>query len=130
MTDVHYLTIQQALFIHKRIIDETGGARGVRDIGALQSSIARPQATFGKMPLFPSILGKAAALLHGIILNHPFVDGNKRTGLTAAALFLQINGWKLDTSHEELESFVLEIAIGRHDVGEIANWLRAHTQEI
>jgi len=130
MTDIHYLTIEQALFIHKRIIDETGGARGVRDIGALQASISRPQATFDRQPLFPDIFSKAAALLHGIILNHPFVDGNKRTGLTVAALFLQINGRKLDASHEELELFILDIAVERYDVGEIARWLRAHTQEI
>ena len=130
MTDIHYLTIEQALFIHKRIIDETGGARGVRDIGALQASISHPQAIFDKLPLSPDIFSNAAALLHGIILNHPFVDGNKRTGLTVAALFLQINGKKLAASHEELELFILDIAVGRYDVGEIAQWLRTHTQEI
>jgi death-on-curing protein len=68
--------------------------------------------------------------LHRIILNYPFVDGNKRTGLTVAALFLQINGKKLAASHEELELFILDIAAGRYDVGEIAHWLRTHTQEI
>ena len=130
MTDIYYLTSAQVLFIHKRVIDETGGAQGVRDIHALHASIIRPQMTFEERRLFPDIFAQAAALLHAIILNHPFVDGNKRTGLAAAALFLRINGRKLSVTHEALESFVLDVAKGHYDVEAVASWLRAHSQEL
>lgn len=77
-----YLTVPQILFIHARLIDETGGAHGLRDLGALEAASARPQATFAEQELYPDFFSKAAALLDSLINNHPFVDGNKRTGIT------------------------------------------------
>jgi len=88
---MNYLTAEQVLFIHARIIEETGGAHGVRDLGLLESAAARPQATFDGEDLYPDLFTKAAALMHALIQNHPFVDGNKRTGTVAAGLFLEIN---------------------------------------
>ena len=90
---MQYLSPEQVLFIHARLIAETGGEHGVRDIGLLQSAVARPKATFDNKELYPDVANKAAALMESLINNHPFVDGNKRTGITAAVLFLRINNY-------------------------------------
>ncbi|MCJ7584226.1 MAG: type II toxin-antitoxin system death-on-curing family toxin [Anaerolineales bacterium] len=76
-----------------------GGAHGVRDLAMLESAVARPQTTFGGKDLYPDLFTKVAALLDSLINDHPFVDGNKRTGITAAALFLRRNGYRLKASH-------------------------------
>ena len=83
-----YLTLEDLLEIHRRVIESTGGSDGIRSIPLLDSAVARPQATFGGIDLYPALPEKAAALLHSIISNHPFVDGNKRTGFTAMDVFL------------------------------------------
>ncbi|HUM70888.1 MAG TPA: type II toxin-antitoxin system death-on-curing family toxin, partial [Chloroflexota bacterium] len=90
-----YLTAQQVLFIHARLIATTGGEHGVRDIGLLESAVARPQATFDGVELYPDLFHKAAALMESLAQNHPFVDGNKRTAITATAMFLRRNGRRL-----------------------------------
>ncbi len=125
-----YLTAEHVLFIHKRILDETGGIRGVRDVQALQSAIHRPRATFGGEDLYPDIFAKTAALMESLIKNHPFLDGNKRVGLTAGAVMLKMNGFRLDTPESAVESFILEIACGELDVTAITRWLRTHAQPI
>jgi death-on-curing family protein len=84
-TAVEYLTLEEVLLLHARLIQRTGGSGGVRDLGLLDSALARPQATFGGQDLYPGLWHKAAALMHSLVKNHPFVDGNKRIG---AALFL------------------------------------------
>ena len=89
------MTVEQVLFLHSRLVEETGGAHGVRDLGLLESAVARPGATFGGEDLYAEVFRKAAALMASLILNHPFVDGNKRTGIAAAALFLARNGCQL-----------------------------------
>jgi death on curing protein len=123
---VRYLTAQEVLFIHARMIATTGGSHGVRDIGLLASAVARPQATFGGEELYPDLFTKAAALMASLIQNHPFVDGNKRTGITAAGLFLRRNGWRLQTSNEELERFTLRVATERVPIEEIREWLQQY----
>jgi len=90
----HYLTPEQVLFLHSRLIAETGGGHGVRDLGMLLSALGRPQATFDEKDLYPDLFSKAAALMDSLVCNHPFVDGNKRTAITAAALFLGANGYR------------------------------------
>jgi death on curing protein len=127
---MQYLTPQQVLFIHARLIAETGGAQGLRDIGLLASAVGRPQATFEGQELYPDLFTKAAALLASLILNHPFLDGKKRTGMTAAALFLQQNGQLLQTSNSELESFTLRVANGGLSVNEIAAWLEENSSAL
>ena len=121
------LTPEQVLFIHARLIAETGGEHGIRDLGLLQSAVSRPQAVFEGNELYPDIHTKAAALLESLINNHPFVDGNKRTGITAAAMFLQINNYSLTASNQELESFVLSIASGEQTIDSIMEWLKLNT---
>lgn len=121
-----YLTPEQVLFIHSRIIDTTGGAHGVRDLGLLQSAMSRPRATFGGKDLYPDLFHKAAALFQSLVKNHPFVDGNKRTAIAAAGLFLKMNGYALETSQRELEKFALGMATGRITFEDAALWLRKY----
>lgn len=121
-----FLTAQQILFIHARLVDETGGEHGVRDLGLLESAVARPQATFEGADLYPDLFQKAAALMESLAHNHPFVDGNKRTAITAAALFLGQNGHRLQTSNEELERFTFLVVTERPPLDEIAAWFRRH----
>ena len=125
---IRYLTSEQVLFIHARLLAETGGEHGIRDLGLLQSAVARPQAVFDGNELYPGIHQKAAALLESLINNHPFVDGNKRTGITAAAMFLKINNFSLTASNQEVESFVLSIASGEQTVESITEWLKSHSK--
>ncbi|HXF69902.1 MAG TPA: type II toxin-antitoxin system death-on-curing family toxin [Thermoflexus sp.] len=123
---MRFLTVEQVLFLHARLIEETGGAHGVRDLSLLESAVARPQATFGGRDLYPDLFSKAAALIDSLIRNHPFVDGNKRTGI-AAALFLRQNGYRLTATNEELETFALYVAESKPEITEIAAWLKAHS---
>lgn len=116
------LTPEQVLFIHARLVAETGGMHGVLDIGLLESAVARPQATFDGTELYTTLFVKAAALLDSLINNHPFVDGNKRTGIAAAALLLRLNGYRLTASNPELESFTLQVATIHQPLSQIAAW--------
>ncbi len=123
-----YLTPEQILFLHARLIDETGGRHGLRDLGLLESATARPRATFGGEDLYPDLFSQAAALMDSLIHNHPFVDGNKRTGISAAALFLMVNGYRLAATNPELDAFTRRVAEARPDLSEIADWLKAHSR--
>ncbi len=124
---MNYLTAEQVLFIHARLVSETGGSHGVRDLSMLLSAIGRPQTSFDDQDLYPDLFSKAAALLDSLIRNHPFVDGNKRTGITAAALFLQVNGYWLTATNSALEKFTIEVAQAQQNVAEIAAWFQANT---
>jgi death-on-curing protein len=99
----------------------------VRDLGLLESAVARPRATFDSNELYPDLFSKAAALMDSLINNHPFLDGNKRTGITATGLFLRINGWDLTASSEELVACTMRGAVEGLEIDELANWLRAKT---
>ncbi|MEM5775877.1 MAG: type II toxin-antitoxin system death-on-curing family toxin [Anaerolineaceae bacterium] len=127
---IRYLTPEQVLFLHSRMIQVTGGAHGVRDLSMLLSAVARPQASFDGEDLYPDLFSRAAALLDSLIRNHPFVDGNKRTAITAAGLFLAINGWQLMVEEDELVRFTLACAQSQHTLDEIAAWLREHTRSV
>jgi death-on-curing protein len=125
---MRYLTPEQVLFIHARLIAETGGEHGIHDLGLLQSAVSRPQAVFDGSELYPDIYNKAAALLESLINNHPFVDVNKRTGITAAAMFLKLNNYSLTAPNQEVETFVLSIASGEQTVDSITEWLKIHSK--
>ena len=96
-----FLRLNEALYLHRRIIEETGGSGGLRDLGALESALAQPQMTFGGEDLYPSLAEKASALCFSLIQNHPFVDGNKRAGHAATATFLELNGYWLQAEVED-----------------------------
>jgi death-on-curing protein len=122
------LTPQQLMFIHYRLIETTGGSHGVRDLGALQAAAARPHATFGGDDLYPDPFAKAAALMESIIGNHPFVDGNKRTAIAAACIFLRRNGYLIETSQDDLYRFTVAMATGSHAMKDAEKWLRIHVR--
>ena len=124
-----YLTAEQVLFIHSRLIDETGGSHGIRDVGLLQSAVSRPMATFGGEDLYPDIFQKAAALTESLVKNHPFIDGNKRTAISSTGLFLRINGYNLETSQKELEDFTLKLATGKIPLDDAARWFKRYSQK-
>ena len=122
-----YLTAQQVLFIHSRLIGTTGGEHGIRDLGLMESAVARPQAAFDGVDLYPDLFLKAAALMESLAQNHPFIDGNKRTAITAASMFLVQNGYRLQTTNEELERFTLSVVIERLSLTDIASWFQSNT---
>jgi death on curing protein len=107
-----FLALDEVLEIHAQQIELYGGSDGVRDPAGLESAVATPMATFGGQFLHPTIPSMAAAYLFHICQNHPFVDGNKRTGANAAITFLLINDWELDFSQDELVDLMLSVASG------------------
>lgn len=125
-----YLTAQQIMFIHSRLIKETGGSQGMHDLSALESAVGRPQSSFANQDLYPNLFTKAAALLDSLIRNHPFVDGNKRTGMTAAALFLRRNGYQLKASQNDLVRTAMRAAQSQLTIEEIAVWLKENSKPI
>ena len=127
---MRYLTAEQILFLHARLVVETGGSHGVRELSLLLSAIGRPQASFDDQDLYPDFFTKAGVLMDSLIRKHPFVDGNKRTGIAAAALFLRVNGYWLDARNVELEKLTLKAARSQHTTDEIAAWLQAHARSM
>lgn len=121
------LTLEQLLELHALVIHETGGSSGLRDLGRLESAIAtQTQSVFGE-EIYPSLWHKAAAMIRGIIGDHPFVDGNKRTAMLAGLTFLRINGKTFKAPKGTIEDFAVEIATKKLGVAEIAEWLKEHT---
>ena len=121
------LSAAQILALHQALLRAFGGRRGLRDRGALDASLARPFATFDGEDLYPDAASKAAALMHSLVSNHPFVDGNKRVGAAAAELFLEVNGWSLHAGDDDLEGITLAVARGEVAAEELAIWLRQRT---
>ena len=120
----HFLTVDDLLESHAFQITKYGGSEGVRDMGLLHSALAQPLATFDGTPLHRDLFEMAAAYLFHIVSNHPFVDGNKRVGLEAALLFLEINGVTIEATDEQLVEVVIRTARGESTKGEIAELFR------
>ena len=123
-----YLSVAQLLRLHERLIGGFGGAKGLRDAGSLESAAARPQMTFGGEDLYPDAAAKAAALMHSLVMKHPFVDGNKRVGAMAMELFLLVNSLALDAVDEEIVAVTLAVARGEVEAEALAIWLRQRTR--
>ena len=121
---MRYLTLMEVLYLHRRIIEESTGMPGIRDLGLLESAIAQPRMTFDGRELYPTIVDKAAALGFSIVANHPFVDGNKRTGHAAMETFLVLNGLEIRASVDEQERVVLAVASGETGREGLAEWLQ------
>lgn len=124
---MNFLSSEQVLFIHNRLIGITGGMHGIRDLGLLQSAVARPMMTFGGEDLYPDIFHKVAALMESLIKSHPFLDGNKRTAVTSAALFLERNGYILQTTQTEIERFTLGMAASKGSFDGAVEWFKKHS---
>ena len=112
--------------MHDKIIEVSGGARAIRDMKALESAINQPRLTFDQTDLYPDIVAKAAALCFFLVMNHPFVDGNKRIGHAAMETFLILNGFEIEASIDEQEKIILELADGRLDREKLTSWLNGH----
>ena len=124
---MRYLSLPEILRLHEALIESSGGARGVRDIKALESSIHQPRLTFNQTDLYPDIVNKAAALCFFLVLNHPFIDGNKRVGHAAMEIFLLLNGFELKASIDEQEKTILALAEGKLDRVSFTEWVNGHT---
>jgi death-on-curing protein len=121
------LSLEQLLEIHALVVEATGGGVGLRDLGRLEAAIAtQSQNVFGE-DLYPTIVNKAAAMSRGIIADHPFVDGNKRTAMLAGLTLLEINHVKFRAEPGEIEDFAVQIAIHKLDIPAIVSWLHKHT---
>jgi len=124
-----YLTVKEILRLHFQLIEDFGGSHGVRDENRLLSIEQAPaQVVFGQEQ-YPSLFDKAAVYARNIIGDHPFTDGNKRTGITCAGIFLMRNGLKLTAAPNELEDFAIRIATDKPDIAEIASWFKSHSQK-
>ncbi len=123
---MRYLTLSEVLELHHRVIAQSGGALGVLNLGALESALAQPRITFGGQELYPDVIEKASALGFSLIQNHPFVDGNKRTGHASMEIFLVLNDYEIHASVDEQERIVLEVASGKMDRPTFLAWLRLH----
>ena len=122
------VTVEEILSFHNDVITLDVGMRGIRDRGALEAVAARPQGSFGGIEHFPTPFAKAAALIESIIQRHPFVDGNKRTGIKVGIFLLFLAGYELTSSPQELTNVTLEVAEHRLDVDGLTQWLEQHAQ--
>jgi death-on-curing protein len=110
---MRYLSLGEVVDLHQALLEQTGGATGIRDLGMLESALAQPRATFGGTDLHPTLIAKAAAPGFSRALNHPFVDGNKRVAHAAMEVFLVLNGLELSGAVDEQERLMLDLAAGR-----------------
>jgi death on curing protein len=123
-----FLTLDEVLALHADQIERYGGSPGIRDAGPLESALAAPQASFDGAYLHPSVPEMAAAYLFHLVKNHPFLDGNKRTGLAAALAFLGLNGLWLEADPGAVADLVIALASGKADKAEVAVFLKTHLQ--
>ena len=123
------IPIKEVEQLHQILIAKFGGSHGIRDKSALESALARPFQTFDKKELYPSVLEKGASLIESILVNHPFIDGNKRTGYTLLRLFLLQNAIDITASKDNKYEFVINIASGTLKYEAIVSWLTLNTQQ-
>src|SRR5437870_12604108 len=123
---MRYLTLNEVLDLYRQVMEQSGGAVGIRDLNALESAVAQRRMTFGGEELYPTVVEKAAALGFSPVMNHPFVDGNKRIGHAAMETFLVLNDCELAASVDEQETIMLALAAGLGERDEFTEWVRAH----
>ena len=125
-----YLSARHILFLHSLVLEKDGGMHGVRDYHAILSLEDLPnQKVFGK-ELYPTIFYKAAVYTRNIITNHPFFDGNKRTGMLCALTFLERSGYSIIAKKGEIEKFALKVIRNHLTIKQIARWFKEHSQKI
>ena len=121
-----FLSKEQILLMHDQLIEETGGSKGLKDEGMLESALAAPFQSFDGKDLFTSVYQKAARLGYGLASNHAFVDGNKRIGAHAMLVFLALNRIRLDYTQEELSDLFLGVAADEKGYSDVLNWIVIH----
>ena len=123
-----YLTLEQIIRLHALVLVKDGGAGGIRNLGQLEAAVSTQyQTVFGK-ELYTTVCDKAAALVRGIICDHPFIDGNKRTAMLAGLTLLEMNEYNFIARQGELEDFAVRIAVSHLNASVIADWLEQHSQ--
>jgi death-on-curing protein len=123
---MRWLSLAEVLELHRRLIQQSGGAFGLRDLGLLESALGQPLQTFGGQDLYPEFIDKVACLGFSLIQNHPFLDGNKRIGHAAMEVVMVLNGLELRADVDASEAVVLSVASGTMDRSALARWLTAH----
>lgn len=124
---MRYLTLSEVMFLHDRLLAQSGGAAGVRDLHVVEGAIAQPKASFGGDDLYPTVIAKAAALCFSLVQGHAFIDGNKRIGHASMEVFLRLNGYTLEAGVDEQERVVFALASSALSREELLDWLEKHT---
>lgn len=125
-----YITVKDVLLLHQMQLNAFGGSHGLRDIGLLQAAVMRAQATFDGVDLYKTIFDKAAALVHSLLMNHQFVDGNKRTAMFSMMTFLELKGYQFVAEQKEIVNYALYIETSQPEIEEISAWLAKHTTKV
>ena len=123
---IRTLSVNEVLELHSRVMQASGGSLGLLDLGGLESAVAQPRMAFGGEELYPTLPEKAAALGFSLIQNHPFVDGNKRTGHAAMETFLVLNGHEIKAAVDEQQTVLLRVAASQMKREAFLEWLREH----
>jgi death-on-curing protein len=124
------ITLQEVLQLHTYSIDDFGGSHGIRDTGLLESAVERPSATFGGEEFYPTAFTKAAAILESIVKNHPFVDGNKRTGWLACVVMMRLYDYKFTLSQDDAYDFVIRVASSHLEFENIVEYIEMNVKRI
>ena len=127
---MRYLTLGEILELHRRVIEQSGGAGGVRELGGVESAVAQPQMSFGGEELYPTREAKATALCFSLVMNHPFVDGNKRVGHAEMETFVVMNGYEFVTDVDDAEKMILTLAAGKLSGEELLEWVTSHIKRL
>ena len=127
---MRYLTVSEVIELYRQMMETSGGTVGILSIEALESAVAQPRAAFGGNELYPTIIEKAAALGFSLVMNQAFVDGNKRIGHYAMETFLVVNSYELDTTVDEQESIVLQLASGKLSRDAFTDWIRENIRKM
>ncbi len=122
------LTKHQILLLHEHLINETGGSHGLRDEGLLESALASPFQEFASFSPYPTIQQKAARLGYCLVMDHPFIDGNKRIGAHAMLTLLALNGIEISCTQQGLSDIILDVAAGKTGYDELLKWLLDHQE--
>lgn len=120
------LSKEQVQLLHECLIEATGGSKGIRDEGLLDSALSNPFQSFGGEELYPSVQAKASQLCYGLVKNHAMLDGNKRLGTHVMLVFLALNGYELEYSQKELSDIILALAAGEVRADNLLQWIIEH----
>ena len=123
---MNYLTVEEVVRLHEMVIVRSGGLRGVKNLGLVESAVALPKQTFGGIDLYPAVVEKAAALGYSLTCNHGFEDGNKRIGHAAMEAFLVMNGFEMQCPVDKQEGAFLDLAAGAFTREQFTEWVRSH----
>ena len=127
---MRYLTLAEVLDLHAAIVEQSGGAQGVRDLGALESALAQPSQTFEGRDLHPTLAAKVSTMGFSLIQNHPFIDGNKRIGHAAMEAMLMLNGHEFTADVDDAERTILQVASGAMNREALQNWVLARMSRL